>query len=170
MRYMTIGAILLAIVFASPRVFGQTSSPPQTAERHDDLQALRSEYELQGARLEEIAMCHHAIKAAKHEAVAFGQNPYYRYILNAPQKGRNKNIYPIPERCKNIATDFVLSYTTLESETKATQEKALHDVTDMTVEDVSSDAQFMTVVLDKVQIEGDDAVYWENRDKHVPKP
>lgn len=170
MKTWTMDTILLLAGFLGTHALGQTPSASPSAEGRSDSRADQFQYELHAARLEEIAMCHHAIKAAKHESIAFGQNPYYRYILNAPQKGHTSNVYPIPERCKNLETDWVLKYTNMGPGTKASEEKALHDELDMTASDISNDAQFLTVVLVKMLIEGGDAVYLENMDKDIPKP
>ena len=170
MKTWTMSTVLLLAGFLGTHALGQTPSASPSMEGRSDSRADQSQYELRAARLEEIAMCHHAIKAAKHESIAIGQNPYYRYILNAPQKGHTSNVYPIPERCKNLETDWVLKYTNMVPGAKAIEEKAIHDEVDMTASDISSDAQFLAAVLDKMLIEGGDAVYGENMDKDVPKP
>ncbi len=113
-------------------------------------------------------MCHHAIKAAYHDAIVFNQNPYYRYILNAPQKGHGSNVYPIPERCKNLATSWILNYTNMSATTKTLEDKTIRDAVGMTISDMATDAQFLTVVINKMELEGDKAVMWDNRDKDIP--
>jgi len=170
MKTWTMGTVLLLAGFLGTHLLGQTPSASPSTEGRSGSRGDQFQYEFRSARLEEIAMCHHAIKAAKHESIAMGQNPYYRYILNAPQKGHASNVYPIPERCKNFAADWVLKYTDMGPGAKVIEEKAIHDEVDMTASDLSSDAQFLTVVLDKMLIEGGDAVYVENMDKDVPKP
>ena len=132
---------------------------PSTAERH-------SEERL--GQLEEIAMCHHAIKAAYHDAIAFSQNPYYRYIVYAPQKEHGSNVYPIPERCKSLATSLILNYTNMSAATKMLEDKTIHDTVGMTISDMATDAQFLTVAINKIDLEGYKAVVWENRDKDIP--
>jgi hypothetical protein len=39
----------------------------------------------------------------------------------------------------------------------------------MTLPDISMDAQFLTVVINKMALEGGQATMWENRDKDVPQ-
>jgi hypothetical protein len=170
MQNWMMGVPLLFAGIIAANAASQTQSATPTPERHIDLQTAQFRYEMRAARAEGIAMCHHAIRAAKHEAMAVEQNAYYRYILNAPRKENTKNVYPIPERCKNLETDWVLSYTNMGPEAKTTEEKTIRDEVGLAAPDISSDAQFLTVVLDKILIEGDDAVYWENRDKDIPKP
>jgi hypothetical protein len=164
MKKATMGMILALVQLVGTGASGQAKLAPATAEQ------ISREYELRAARLEEIAMCHHAIRAARHDATAVDQNPYYRYIIYSPHRGSTAHVYPIPERCRNLETNWVLGYTNMGAEMKTIEEKSIHDEVGMTVSDIASDAQFLTVVIDKVAIEGDDAVYWENMDKHVPKP
>lgn len=124
--------------------------------------------ELLAGQLEEIAMCHHAIKAAHHDGLALNQNPYYRYILNSPHKGHGQNVYPIPERCKNLATDWILNYTNMSATLRGMQDKVMQDAVAMTISDMATDAQFLSVVINKMALEGEQAILWENRDKDIP--
>ena len=115
-------------------------------------------------------MCHHAIKAAHHDGLALGQNPYYRYIVNSPYKGSTsgENVYPIPRRCKNLETDWILNYTKMRADIKAIEDKTMHDEVGMTISDIATDAQFLTIVIYKMDIEGDKAAFGENQDKDIP--
>lgn len=159
MNRTTVKLFVLALICSSAAVDAQNQKAPLQTD-------LRSE-ELAG-QLEEIAMCHHAIKAAQHDALALGQNPYYRYIVNSPQKGGGANVYPIPERCKNLETAWILRYTNIGSEAKLIEDKIMHDEVGMTISEMATDAQFLTVVINKIEIEGDKAVFWGNRDKDIP--
>jgi hypothetical protein len=159
MNMTTVKMLVLALICSGAAVNGQNQKAPLQTD-------LRSE-ELAG-QLEETAMCHHAIKAAQHDALALGQNPYYRYVVNSPQKGGGANVYPIPERCKNLETAWILRYTNMGSEAKSIEDKTIHDEVGMTISEMATDAQFLAVVINKMEIEGDKAVFWENRDKDIP--
>jgi hypothetical protein len=151
----TIFVVLLAICST---VCAQTKTTISEAER-------RAEASL--GQLEEIAMCHHAIKAAYYDGLSLNQNPYYRYIVYSPHKNNGANVYPIPERCKTLETSWILNYTNLSTDAKALQDKSTHDAVGMTIPDIATDAQFLTIVIDKMTVEGDQAVFWENRDKDI---
>jgi hypothetical protein len=127
-----------------------------------------NEQELLAGELEEIAMCHHAIKAAHHDGLALDQNPYFRYILNSPQKGHGENVYPIPERCRNLETSLVLNYSQMSTAAKTGMDINIRDSVQMNIAEISQDAQFLTVVINKMELEGDKAVFVENMDKDIP--
>ena len=152
--------LLPAILFFGAVKVAQTQTAPSVIDAHPEQLLL--------GQLEEIAMCHHAIKAARHDALAFDQNPFYRYILNSPHKGQGANVYPIPERCKHLETDWILNYTNMHADLKSIEDKTMQDAVGMTISDMATDAQFLTVVINKMAIEGDKAVFWENRDKDIP--
>jgi hypothetical protein len=151
---------MFLLILACSGATAQTQTSPSRAEI--------SSYEQQAGQLEEIAMCHHAIKAAHHDGLAFGQNPYYRYIINSPRSGSRENVYPIPQRCKNLETDWILSYTNMHADVKAIEDKTMHDEVGMTISDIATDAQFLTIVINKMDIEGDKAIFAENQDKDIP--
>lgn len=152
--------LLLTVTIAGITAFGQTTSPtPSTVDKAQDL--------LSG-QLEEIAMCHHAIKAAHYDALATGQNPYYRYILNSPHDGSRENVYPIPERCKSLAEGVILEYTKFDDATRAVFAKSIFDQIGVTIPDMATDVQFLTAVISKMTIEGNKAIFWENEDKDIP--
>jgi hypothetical protein len=152
----------LAVFFLILVCSGATAQT-QTSPSHAEV----SSWELRAGQLEEISMCHHAIKAAYHDGLALDQNPYYRYIVNSPHSGSRSNVYPIPQRCKNLETDWILSYTNMHTDVKAIEDKNMHDEVGMTITDIATDAQFLTIVINKMEIEGDKAEFWENRDKDI---
>jgi hypothetical protein len=154
-------AILLGLLCSAAVGDAQTQTTPSPNVTNSRVEGL-------AGQLEEIAMCHHAIKAAHHDALAFDQNPYYRYILYSPQKGHGANVYPIPERCKNLATEWILDYTKMSADVKTIEDKTIRDSVGMTISDIATDAQFLTIVINKMDLEGDKAVSWENRDKDIP--
>jgi len=149
--------MLLALLCSAAAA--QTQIGASEVDRHSE--------ELAG-QLEEIAMCHHAIKAAHHDALALNQNPYYRYILYSPHAGHGSNVYPIPERCKNLATDWILNYTKMNTAKKTIEDKTIHDAVGMTISDMATDVQFLTIVINKMDLEGEKAIFWDNRDKDIP--
>jgi hypothetical protein len=153
---------MFLLILACSGTTAQTQTPPSHAEQNFNYQLL------QAGQLEEIAMCHHAIKAAHHDGLALGQNPYYRYIVYSPQKGSTSNVYPIPQRCKNLETDWILNYTNMRADVKVIEDKTMHDEVGMTISDIATDAQFLTIVINKMDIEGDKAVFAENQDKDIP--
>jgi len=166
--------LFIVFIFSSVALYAQTQTQPSAlfAPRQTPLsrEEMEARMELHFGELEEIAMCHHAIKAAKHDGLALHQNPYYRYIVYAPQKGHGSNVYPVPERCRTIETRWVLDYTQEDKpEFKAMQEKSIQGLIQMTIPEISADAQFLTVVINKMEIEGDQAIYMENMDKHIPQ-
>jgi hypothetical protein len=152
-------ALLLLFIGVSGITYGQKVQ--SKAER--DL-----EFQLELGQLQEMAMCHHAIEAAHHDGIALDQNPYYRYIVNSPS-GHGSNVYPIPERCKNLETALVLSYAQFSADSKAAHDKLIHDEIGMTIAEISADAQFLTVVINKMELEGDKAQLFENKDKDIPQ-
>src|ERR1039457_7210050 len=160
----TILATLLALLCSCAIAVAQTQTTPSEADRHSE----ELDRKLEAGQLEEIAMCHHAIKAAHYDGVALDQNPYYRYILYSPEKGHGANVYPIPERCKGLETSLVLNYTKLSADAKAIEDKTIRDAVGMTISDMATDAQFLTIVINKMNIEGERAVFWESRDKDIP--
>ncbi|MBB5064815.1 hypothetical protein [Granulicella mallensis] len=153
--------VALSLILAWSSAVAQTQAPPSRAEQEANV-------EFQFGQLEEIAMCHHAIKAARHDGLALGQNPYYRYILNSPQKGHDENVYPIPARCKNLETQWVLDYAQLSQKFKDMQDSTIQTQIQMTIPEISADAQFMTVVINKMELEGSKATFLDNRDKDTP--
>lgn len=161
-RMKTMMFAIFLPIFTCSYAAAQTGTPISDAERNFN-------YQLQAGQLEEIAMCHHAIKAVHHDGLAFDQNPYYRYILNSPQGGSKSNVYPIPKRCKSLETDWVLGYTNLPADAKASQDKIIHDEVGMTISEMATDAQFLTIVINKMDIEGDKAMLWDDRDKDIPQ-
>ena len=92
-------------------------------------------------------MCHHAILAARHEAISLNQNAYFRYIINSPRKNSDQNIYPIPERCKFFASEWVMGYTAADAEGKTGLEKVFANVIGATPADIAADVQFLTKVI-----------------------
>jgi hypothetical protein len=159
MNRATITMVVLTLICLGAAVDAQNQIAAPQTDRH---------FEESAAQLEEIAMCHHAIKAARHDGLALDQNPYYRYILNSPRKGHSENIYPIPERCESLETDLILRYTKMRDDLKAIEDKTVRDEVRMTIPEIATDAQFLTVVINKMAIEGDKADSWENRDKDIP--
>jgi hypothetical protein len=154
-------SLTIALAAVAVGAFGQsTATLPSN---------LNTQNEEMAGQLEEIAMCHHAIKAAHHDALWIGQNPYYRYVLYSPQ-GRGSNVYPIPARCKSLATDWILTYTKMSEKDKANLDKMISSEIGITISDMATDVQFLTVVIDKMLIEGEKATYWDNADKDIPKP
>ena len=160
MKRTALATALLALTCSAAACIGQTQSGLGSAQSHSE--------EMLG-QLEEIAMCHHAIKAARHFAVAFNENAYYQYLVNSPQKGHDQYIFPIPQRCTALETSWVLDYTTASAGVKAAEDEIMHDTVEMTISDISSDAQFLTVVINKMEREGEGAVFLENEDKDVPR-
>jgi hypothetical protein len=158
MKYTTFAIVLVLSCFTAVAV----------AQTQSDASESRRRYEERAGQLEEIAMCHHAIKAAHHDALALDQNPYYRYIVYSPHKGQGANVYPIPERCKSLETDWILQYTNLRAEVKAIEDQDIHDAVGLTISDLATDAQFLTVVINKMNLEGEKSIYLENRDKDIP--
>jgi len=145
-------------VFVAITAFGQTKPKLSEADKqHENLLS----------QLEEIAMCHHAIKAAHHEALKFEENPYYRYVEEF-MVGHGQNVFPIPERCKDLATDWILAYTKMSDKDKASLDKSVFSEIGMTIPNMATDIQFLNVVINKMSIEGDKAVFWENKDKDIP--
>jgi hypothetical protein len=153
-------SLLLAFTFLGTSAVAQKTSAPSSA--------VDKNYEQTSGQLEEIAMCHHAIKAAYHDSLWLGDNPYFRYVLNSPQQGSRSNIYPIPERCKNIAMSWILSYTKMNEKDKGLLDRSIASEIGMTVPDMAIDVQFLTIVINKMLIEGDKATFYENKDKNVP--
>lgn len=151
--------LLLTVTLAGITAFGQTKPKLSDADK---------QHEHLSSQLEEIAMCHHAIKAAQHEALEFDQNPYYRYVME--YMGHGHNVFPIPERCKNLATDWIMAYTNMTAKDKADLDKKVFNGIGMTVPDMATDVQFLTVVVNKMTIEGDEANSWKNEDKDIPEP
>jgi len=119
------------------------------------------------AQLEEIAMCHHAINAAHHDALSAEhpaeQDAYYLYILNA-----QSHLYPVPERCKDFETNWILSYMKMNAGERNELDENVFDQIGMKVTGIAADAEFLGVVVNKIQIEGSKAALWENRDKDIP--
>jgi len=132
--------------------------PPAVDKRHEQL----------ASQLEEIAMCHHAIKAARHEALSLDQNPYYRYLINSQEQGLN--VYPIPARCNSLDTDWILSYTKMSETGKVDLDKAVFGSIGMKISDMAGNAQFLNVLVRKMAIEGSGASLMENEDKDIPQP
>jgi hypothetical protein len=127
-------SLLLAFTFLGTSAVAQKTSAPSSA--------VDKNYEQTSGQLEEIAMCHHAIKAAYHDSLWLGDNPYFRYVLNSPQQGSRSNIYPIPERCKNIAMSWILSYTKMNEKDKGLLDRSIASEIGMTVPDMAIDVQF----------------------------
>lgn len=153
--------LFLTIAFAGIFALGQTASKSLSAtDRNRNFFA---------GQLEEIAMCHHAIKAAHYDALSLGQNPYYRYILNAPHEGSYENVYPIPERCKSLAESWILQYAKMDDHNKAVLDKSIFNQIGMTISDMATDVQFLTAVISKQTIEGKGAIYLENEGKDIPQ-
>lgn len=100
------------------------------------------EHERLASQLEEIAMCHHAIKAAGYEAAMLNQNRVYRYIIEA-----DAHTYPIPERCKNIATEWIVAYTGMDNKDKSNLDKITTAKIRMTIPDMAADAEFLSTVI-----------------------
>lgn len=115
----------------------QTQSPSAAEVRHEEI----------ASQLEEIAMCHHAIKAAHHDAISLGQNPYYRYIINSPRARSDENVYPIPERCQHFESKWVMDYTTIDAAGKADLDKIFSGEIGMRIQDIADDARFLTKVI-----------------------
>ncbi len=130
-------ALLLWCPFAGTSALAQSKSPSPDEVLHAEL----------AAQLEEIAMCHHAIRAAHHEAIRLGQNPFFRYIINSPRAGSNENIYPIPERCEHFESKWVMDYTTMDAAGKVDLDKIFSNAIGMTIADIAADAQFLTKVI-----------------------
>jgi curli biogenesis system outer membrane secretion channel CsgG len=161
-------ATTLVMSLVTLACLGAAAQAPTTPPLAQEKSSYEQAAQLQAGQLEEIAMCHHAIKAARHDGLAFGQNPYYRYILNSPQTGSRSNVYPIPQRCKNMQTAWILNYAKMGADVKAIEDKTMRDEVGMTISDAATDAQFLTIVINKMELEGDKAVFWDNRDKDLP--
>lgn len=103
---------------------------------------------LQGlvAELEEVAMCHHALRVAGHEGLSLNQSPYYRYIINSPHKGSTVTILPMPDRCKNIETKWMSQYSDADAKGKTNFDQDFASL-GMTADDIAADARFMTQVI-----------------------
>jgi len=155
--------VALSLILVCSSAAAQTPAQPSHEEQVANV-------EFRFAELEEIAMCHHAIKAATHDGLALDQNPYYRYILNSPHKGhRGANVYPIPERCRTLETQWALDYTQLSPKFRAMQDSTIQSQIQMTIPEISADAQFMTVVINKIELEGDQVDFITNKDKDIPR-
>lgn len=125
--------LLLIFSFAATRVVAQAQPTPSNAS---------DEHEQLASQLEEIAMCHHAIKAAGHEAARLNQNRVYRYLIDA-----DGHIYPIPERCKNIATEWVVAYTGMDTKDKANLDRTTTNQIGLTIPDMAADVGFLSTVI-----------------------
>jgi hypothetical protein len=164
MRTIAVAMFLLTLLYSSAAIVAQATTGLSPDSRQAEEQA-----EEQLGQLEEIAMCHHAIKAAHHDAIAFNQNAYYRYILNTSKDAFGSNVYPIPKRCNYFETNWVLAYTNMSTEAKSAFDKTFHDEIGMSISDMATDAQFLTVVINKMAIEGDKAYFHDYMDKDIPK-
>ena len=128
--------VVSALILTSSIGYGQT---PATAKGPSEV--VRHQEGL-GAELEEIAMCHHAILAARHEAISLNQNAYFRYIINSPRKNSDQNIYPIP-----VVASFSHRNTADDAEGKTGLEKVFANVIGATPADIAADVQFLTKVI-----------------------
>lgn len=126
---------VLSIVFFVAAAIAVAQAPSTTLGDNDEHEHMASE-------LEEIAMCHHAIKAAGHEAARLNQNRVYRYIIDA-----DGHIYPIPERCKNIATEWIVAYTGMDAKEKVNLDKIMTIQIGVTIPDVAADVEFLSTVI-----------------------
>jgi hypothetical protein len=119
------------------------------------------------AQLEEIAMCHHAINAAHHDALSaersMEQDAYYLYIVNV-----QSHLYPVPERCKEFDTTWILSYMKMNAAERNELDESVFDQIGMKVTGIAADAEFLGVVVNKMSVEGSKAALWENRNKDIP--
>jgi hypothetical protein len=75
MKKTTLTRFLLSVTLVGVTALGQTTPTPTST--------VDTQHEQMAGQLEEIAMCHHAIKAAHHDALSLGQSPYYRQISSA---------------------------------------------------------------------------------------
>lgn len=132
--------------------------PPAVDKQHEEL----------ASQLEEIAMCHHAIKAAHHEALSLDQNPYFRYLINSQEQGLN--VYPMPRRCDNLITKWILIYTKGSDKEKVDLDRTVVRIIGMNISDMAEDAQFLNVIVRKMDLEGSGASLTENQDKDIPQP
>ena len=107
----------------------------QTAPTNDNhVEELMSE-------LEDIAMCHHAIQSAHHQAAFQNQNAYYRYLLMD-----SFGDYPKAERCEAVTNRWVVDYATRTDEDKKTLDSIVKEKFGTTFPETASDAKFMSVV------------------------
>jgi hypothetical protein len=106
----------------------------QTVSTSDNQEELRSE-------LEDIAMCHHAIESAHHQATFQNQNAYYRYLLMD-----SFGAYPKAERCEAVTKSWVVDYATQAEEDKKSSDSMLKARFGVTFPEIASDAKFMSVV------------------------
>ena len=107
----------------------------QTAPTSDkQAEGLRSE-------LEDIAMCHHAIESARHQATSHNQNAYFRYLLMD-----SFGDYPKAERCEAVTKNWVVDYATQADEDKKSLDGMLKGKFGVTFPEIASDAKFMSVV------------------------
>ena len=51
---------------------------------------------------------------------------------------------------------------------KTIEDKTIHDAVGMTISDMATDVQFLTIVINKMDLEGEKAIFWDNRDKDIP--
>lgn len=63
----------------------------------------------------------------------------------------------------------MLSYSQYSADSKALQDKFIHDEIGLSIAEISADAQFLTVVINKMELEGDKAQFIENKDKDIPQ-
>ncbi len=67
-----------------------------------------------------------------------------------------------------MQTAWILNYAKMGADVKAIEDKTMRDEVGMTISDAATDAQFLTIVINKMELEGDKAVFWDNRDKDLP--
>lgn len=128
--------LVLLVTAAGGILHAQTTSKPST-EEIEHLTRLSSE-------LEDVAMCHHAIKSAQYQAQANNQNSYYRFLLMD-----SLHVYPDADHCKAMEDKWVVNYETLDADGKKFLDRVFTNL-GMTLSDTASDATFMsTVTLNK---------------------
>lgn len=93
------------------------------------------------SELEDIAMCHHAIESAHHQAAFQSQNAYYRYLLMD-----SIGDYPKAERCEAVTKNWVVDYATQAEEDKKSLDSMLKEKFGVTFPEIAFDAKFMSVV------------------------
>ena len=140
--YAALGFGVLAV-----GAYGQTSTAPDGAARDK----VNKDLELFTSQVEEIAMCNHAIKAARHMSLSLSDDPADRY---AAMTSGHTAVYPDPEECSSVEQIWITSYIAASDHGRSSLEKMLSNVAGMTAKDVAVDGEFFSAVVSKKTING----------------
>jgi hypothetical protein len=119
---------------AQEEIYSQTAATSNKVTSDKLTEELMSE-------LEDIAMCHHAIQSAHHQATFSDQNAYYRYLLV-----ESFGAYPKAERCEAVTEKWVVNYATEPEEDKKSSDIMLKGKFGVTFPEIASDAKFISTV------------------------